>query len=62
MKVNPCKECKKHSPECHGSCERYNDWLQDHIERKREINKEKHPEMFEYIVEKRYRGKNNNER
>lgn len=62
MKVNPCKGCKERSADCHGSCERYAEWRQDHIERKREINKEKYPELYDYIVEIRYRGKNNNDR
>ena len=62
MKIAPCKGCKERSAECHGSCERYAEWQQDHDKDKCKQYKEKYPELYDYIVERRYRGKNNNDR
>ena len=62
MRVNPCIKCADRSAECHATCERYQTWLEEHIEHKHEIKKQKKPEIFNYIVERRYRGKNNDQR
>lgn len=61
-KINPCKGCKDRSAECHAACKRYKKWLDEHIRNKHEQHKEKHPEVYDYIVDRRYRGKNSDQR
>lgn len=60
--IAPCIDCPDRSAECHGSCKRYAEWQTAHIAYKREKHKQKNPEIYNYIVSKRYRGRNNDQR
>lgn len=35
--INPCKECEKRTPKCHGSCADYAYWKRQHIEENAKI-------------------------
>ena len=36
-KEPPCKDCADRSAGCHGTCHRYKDWHEQHVQRQREI-------------------------
>ena len=54
--ISPCTGCQERSAECHGVCEKYAKWLEEHREYKRENYRRKYPEIYEYIVGRVYRG------
>ena len=62
MKINPCKGCKDRSAECHAKCKKYAEWHTEYLAKKYKQNMERYPELYDYIVGKRYRGRNNDQR
>lgn len=60
--ISPCKGCPDRSAECHGKCEKYAAWNDRHVEWNKEHWDRKHPEFYDYVVDKRYRGRNSNQR
>ena len=36
-KDNPCRNCEERCVGCHGTCQRYLDWHEQHVQRQREI-------------------------
>ena len=59
--INPCKECEKRTPKCHGSCADYAYWKRQHEEKNaqiRQARKEKNqwfkPALYK-ITDKRHR-------
>jgi hypothetical protein len=36
-KEPPCKDCVDRSASCHGTCQRYKGWHEQHVQRQREI-------------------------
>ena len=55
--AGPCKDCDKHSAECHSTCERYAEWKAELDEYKRWKYEVEHPEIRAYINARRYRRK-----
>lgn len=51
---NPCKDCPERSVGCHGSCDRYAEWLKCHIDYKHERFEQTHPEIEQYIRDRHY--------
>ena len=44
MVNNPCKDCNKRTPECHGKCEAYADWFKQNKLQRARINHQKYIE------------------
>ena len=53
----PCKDCDRHSPECHGQCEEYAEWKAELDKYKLWRFEQEHPEIRTYINARRYRKK-----
>lgn len=45
--ICPCKECKKRTPNCHGTCDIYSKWAK---EREKLRKKERKNKYLEYIT------------
>lgn len=59
---NPCYRCIDRYPGCHGNCEFYNEWKNEHDAERKTIQnarKKDHGEFIDYVLHKRasYGGK-----
>lgn len=55
--ISPCKGCEDRSAECHAKCEEYAAWVKRHRAWLEEMQRKKYPEMYEYVADKAYRGR-----
>jgi len=40
----PCKDCADRTAGCHGTCSRYKDWHEQHVQKQREIRSKQEEE------------------
>ena len=50
FRVAPCKECDKHTDDCHGKCEAYKTWYTEYGELKNKIHANKNKDVALEII------------
>ena len=58
--VSPCKGCTDRHPACHGSCEKYNNWVEQYRAQQRylQANKNRWERPWSPATERSYRKEN----
>lgn len=60
--ASPCVSCNDRHVGCHSTCDGYAEWKAKEHLYKKWLYVKRHPEIKEYITEKRHRGRNNDQR